>query len=74
MQKILYRNRPIVWLEFGDGTQSDSKTLNDVHLLFPYPIKIKRFAKKRSLFLNNIELIDHTSNTLVGADYVILPS
>jgi len=73
MQNILARNKPVIWLEFGEGTEADVPTLADVQTLFPYPIRMERFVGVSSGLFNRITLVPHPGPGLVNADYLILP-
>lgn len=73
MKKIIAQSRPVVWVEFSTGTVSQISHRKDVEALFPYPIDIFRFQNVAGRMLHSVELVPHTSDTIIEADYVIMP-
>ncbi len=73
MTNILARSRPVVWVEFAAGTLAQISRRKDVEALFPYPIDILRFQNVVGLLSHSVELVPHTSDAIIEADYIILP-
>lgn len=73
MQKLLERNRPVVWTEFGLGTQEQiGASRRALEKLFPYDVRIMRFSLEGGL-VRKVVLKEETGDVLVGGDYVVVP-
>lgn len=74
MQKLLARNRPVVWAELGLGTMENVARLSDIETLFPYPIRLDRFETRTGMLTHQTILTPHREQDLAVADYIVRPA
>jgi FkbM family methyltransferase len=71
-QEILARHRPVVWMEYGQGTRAKVQSAGDLEQLFPYPVALWRLVVRRGL-LTSSRSLEPVTGDLVPADYFVLP-
>lgn len=75
MRRALERDQPVVWVEFGAGTLSELATRSRLEALFPYPIDIRKFTRRRrGPVWGPVALVACTEDVIGIGDYLISPT
>jgi len=74
MRRMLARDRPVVWAEFGSATLSEVATRAQLRALFPYEVAIRRFeGHSVGLVRKGVTLDPYAGEAIGLGDYVISP-
>jgi FkbM family methyltransferase len=72
MRRTLDRDRPVVWAEFGAGTLAETCSRSQLERLFPYPIEIRKFTRRRrGPIWGAVSLTRYEDSAIGIGDYVI---
>ena len=71
LQQMLTRDRPILWVEVGSGTNIANRT--ELDALMPYPVKTLCITPVRGLFAHGLALQEVRDEQLPFGDYILIP-
>ena len=69
---VLEQHKPVVWMEYSQGTRAEIRTAGDLEKLFPYPVSLWRLVIRTGLFTWSRRL-EPVTGDLPEADYFVIP-
>jgi hypothetical protein len=74
LQETLAKFRPVVWFEYGPGTKTKFRSMDESKALFPYEAEWLLMMPKTTLFHHTVELEPVTDKDLPLGDYIVVPA